>query len=105
MSVCDCEEGNGLLKAESQPNAGSVAREAFLEHIKQCPLCNYTANDPTESDDKKSPLNGSPPLSKGECALRSSSLKIRSACLALRFCLIGEALWAPNILDILSDSR
>lgn len=40
MSVCDCEEGNRLLKAASRPNSGSVAREAFLEHIKQCPLCN-----------------------------------------------------------------
>ena len=40
MSVSDCEEGKRLLKAASQPNPGSVAREAFLEHVKHCPICN-----------------------------------------------------------------
>jgi hypothetical protein len=40
MSVCDCEEGKRLLEAAAQPNPGSVAREAFLEHIKHCHLCN-----------------------------------------------------------------
>jgi hypothetical protein len=40
MGVCDCEEGQRLLKAATQPNPGLVAREAFLEHIKNCPVCN-----------------------------------------------------------------
>ena len=40
MGVSECEEGNQLLDAAAQPNSGSVAREAFLEHIKHCHLCN-----------------------------------------------------------------
>jgi hypothetical protein len=40
MSVCDCEEGKRLLKAATEPNPGSVARETFLEHIRHCPVCN-----------------------------------------------------------------
>jgi hypothetical protein len=39
MSVCDCEEGKRLLKAAAQPDSESVVREAFLEHIKNCPVC------------------------------------------------------------------
>jgi len=40
MCVSDCGEGKRLLEAATQPNPGSVAREAFLEHIKNCPVCN-----------------------------------------------------------------
>jgi hypothetical protein len=40
MCVSDCAEGKRLLKAATQPNPRSVAREAFLEHIKHCHLCN-----------------------------------------------------------------
>jgi hypothetical protein len=39
VSVSDCAEGTRLLKAASQPNSRSVTREAFLEHIKHCPVC------------------------------------------------------------------
>jgi hypothetical protein len=48
MCVSDCAEGKRLLKAATQTNPGSVARDAFLEHVKQCPLCNSSPNDPTE---------------------------------------------------------
>jgi hypothetical protein len=40
MSVCDCEDGKRLLKDAAQPSPGSMARENFLEHVKQCPVCN-----------------------------------------------------------------
>jgi hypothetical protein len=40
MSVCDCEDGKRLLKDAAQSSPGSVARENFLQHIKQCPVCN-----------------------------------------------------------------
>lgn len=40
MCVSDCEEGQRLLQAATEPNPGSMARDAFLEHIKHCSLCN-----------------------------------------------------------------
>jgi len=40
MCVSDCAEGKRLLEAATQPNPGSVTREAFLEHIRHCPVCN-----------------------------------------------------------------
>jgi hypothetical protein len=40
MCVSDCGEGKRLLEAAAQPNPGSAAREALLEHIKHCPVCN-----------------------------------------------------------------
>ena len=39
MGLSGCEEGKRLLKAAAHPNSESVAREAFLEHIKRCHLC------------------------------------------------------------------
>jgi len=40
MGISDCEEGKRLLKAAAQPNSASSEREAFLEHINRCHLCN-----------------------------------------------------------------
>jgi hypothetical protein len=40
MCVPNCAEGKGLLEAATQPSAGSLVRQAFLEHIKNCPECN-----------------------------------------------------------------
>jgi hypothetical protein len=44
MSTSDCEEGKRLLKAATKPAtkpaAGSQARDAYIDHIKQCRVCN-----------------------------------------------------------------
>jgi hypothetical protein len=53
MCVSDCAEGKRLLEAATQPNPGSVAREAFLEHIKNCPVCN--AGGARKSEQQKGP--------------------------------------------------
>jgi hypothetical protein len=39
MFVSECTKGTELLEAATQTNAGSEAREAFLEHIRHCGLC------------------------------------------------------------------
>jgi hypothetical protein len=40
MSTSDCEEGKRLLKAATTPTAGSQARDAYIDHIKHCRVCN-----------------------------------------------------------------
>ena len=48
MGVSDCEEGKLMLKAAAQPNSELLVREAFLEHIKHCHLCNAGRVDPCD---------------------------------------------------------
>jgi hypothetical protein len=40
MGLSDCEEGKRLLKAAAKPNRESAVREAFVQHINRCHVCN-----------------------------------------------------------------
>ena len=56
MCVSDCAEGKRLLKAATFTPALRGARDAFLQHIKQCSICNkdVTADGLDSSNTRRS---------------------------------------------------
>jgi hypothetical protein len=39
MCVSDCAEGRRLLKAGAEAAAPPEARDTFINHVKNCPVC------------------------------------------------------------------